>query len=90
MYLLTNGHDRRLHVSQDRHEIYIIFAEYRENYIKYLHDELGPTDDPGFMTMHQIGPWNTENRTDMESVGKILLAIALRAEDALKKRRAGR
>ncbi|XRM42140.1 hypothetical protein ABZX51_005370 [Aspergillus tubingensis] len=69
---------RRLHVSQDRHLIYLIFAEYDDAYIQYLNNTLPPGPSP-FLRMREFGPWNTLNRSDMVSLGGILLAIALRA-----------
>ncbi|PYH99198.1 hypothetical protein BO71DRAFT_446675 [Aspergillus ellipticus CBS 707.79] len=70
---------RRLHVSQDRHQMFITFAEYDGNYIQYLNNTLPPNSPRPFLRMHEFGPWNTMNRNDMESIGSILLAIALRA-----------
>ncbi|RAK83883.1 hypothetical protein BO79DRAFT_159818, partial [Aspergillus costaricaensis CBS 115574] len=69
----------RLHVSQDRHLIYLIFAEYDDKYIQYLNNSLPPGSPRPFLKMHEFGPWNTLNRSDMENLGGILLAIALRA-----------
>ncbi|RDW84145.1 uncharacterized protein DSM5745_04471 [Aspergillus mulundensis] len=74
---LLNTRGRRIHVSQDRHEIFIIVAEYDEAYLAFLRDEKESPD--AFMRMRQYGPWNTLDRTDMERVTPILLAIALRA-----------
>ncbi|KAJ5213232.1 hypothetical protein N7449_000401 [Penicillium cf. viridicatum] len=70
---------RRLHISQDRHQIFITFAEYDESYIQYLHNTLPPKSPRPFLKMHEFGPWNTMARSDMEDIGGILLAIALRA-----------
>lgn len=81
-----NGTERvRLHVAQDRQEIYLTVAVYDDNYIKYLTDAnyCGPKS---FMTMHQFGPWNTFNKTHMKSLGPILLAITLRAEYEAKEK----
>lgn len=74
------SNDSRLHVSQDRNEIYITIAEYGQNYLHYLKNTLRRGQDPGFLTMRQFGPWNTETLTDMTRLGPILLAIALRAK----------
>ncbi|RAL03103.1 uncharacterized protein BO80DRAFT_453317 [Aspergillus ibericus CBS 121593] len=46
---------RRVLVSQDTHEIYLIFAEYGSDYVRYLNNALGPNETPGFLTMHQFG-----------------------------------
>ncbi|KAB8200084.1 hypothetical protein BDV34DRAFT_230615 [Aspergillus parasiticus] len=71
---------RRVLVSQDRHEIYLTFAEYSEDYVKYLNNTLGKDESPGFLTLHGFGPWDTDRVGDMKDLGRILLAIALRAE----------
>lgn len=73
-------------MSQDRNEIYIIFAEYDETYVKYLDDKLDRSEGPGSLTMHQFGPWDIEKRSDMADVGRILLAIALRADKICQER----
>ncbi|KAL2809606.1 hypothetical protein BJX63DRAFT_423673 [Aspergillus granulosus] len=70
---------RRLHVSQDRHQIFITFAEYDGSYIQYLNNTLPPNSPRPFLKMHEFGPWDTKNRSDMENIGSILLVIALRA-----------
>ncbi|KAK1146285.1 hypothetical protein N8T08_003072 [Aspergillus melleus] len=71
---------RHLHVSQDRSEIYITFAEYDDEYINYLRDDSNPDSNLHFLTMHQYGPWGTSNLEDMRDLGKFLLAICLRAQ----------
>ncbi|KAB8257905.1 hypothetical protein BDV32DRAFT_151882 [Aspergillus pseudonomiae] len=70
----------RVLVSQDRHEIYLTFAEYGANYVKYLNNTLGQEESPDFLTLHEFGPWDTCKAGDMKDLGRILLAIALRAE----------
>ena len=57
----------------------MIFADYNESYIRYLDNTLRPSEDPGFLTMHQFGPWDTDSASDTRDVGKILYAVALRA-----------
>ncbi|PWY86572.1 hypothetical protein BO94DRAFT_624752 [Aspergillus sclerotioniger CBS 115572] len=69
----------RVLVSQDRHEIFLTFADYGFDYVKYLNNTLGPDEKPGFLTMHQFGPWDTTRGGDMKQLGSILLALALRA-----------
>ncbi|GLA22769.1 hypothetical protein AnigIFM63326_005243 [Aspergillus niger] len=76
---LANKPLSRLHISQDRHQIFITFADYDSNYIQYLNNTLPPGSPRPFLRMHEIGPWNTTVKGDMEEVGSILLAIALRA-----------
>lgn len=72
---------RRFHVSQDRHEIWLIFAEYDEEYIKYIQDGSYNPDSPlSFLKMHEFGPFDTLKRDDMAELGPILLALTLRAD----------
>ncbi|KAJ5579541.1 uncharacterized protein N7459_005526 [Penicillium hispanicum] len=66
-------------VSQDREEIYITFAEYSKEYVHFLNKKSPPGTEPPFLTMRSYGPWVTSTMRDMEKVGSILLAIALRA-----------
>ncbi|KAL2821904.1 hypothetical protein BJX63DRAFT_427265 [Aspergillus granulosus] len=78
---LLNTRGRRIHVSQDRHEIWVIIADYDDSYLRYLEGE----DDPdAFMTMQEYGPWFTDNLNHMRHLAPILVAIALRAEADLK------
>ncbi|KAL4783195.1 hypothetical protein BJX76DRAFT_348788 [Aspergillus varians] len=69
----------RIHISQDRHEIFITVAEYDEDYLAYLRNEQHD-EAKSFLTMHQQGPWDTESSSDMREVGPILLGITLYAE----------
>lgn len=80
MNILGADNNSRLLISQDRHEIYLSFAEYQEEYVKYLTNTQRRKATPAFLTMHQYGPWDTQNAFHMRDIGKILLAIALRAK----------
>ncbi|KAH8427081.1 uncharacterized protein LDX57_004799 [Aspergillus melleus] len=75
----------RVHVSQNRHEIFITIAEYDSGYVSYLKTKPADDEPPSFMTMHQYGPWNTESAGDMRKLGPILLALTLYAEAEVKK-----
>ncbi|KAI9372848.1 hypothetical protein BJX61DRAFT_552579 [Aspergillus egyptiacus] len=79
-----NRRGRCFHVSQDRHQIFIIMAEYDENYMGFIDDRIPPDageNSPGaFMTTHEYGPWNTTDPSHMRKVARILVAMALRAE----------
>ncbi|KAK2811369.1 hypothetical protein FQN50_002246 [Emmonsiellopsis sp. PD_5] len=70
-----NGY-RRYMVSQDRHTIYLIVAEYNSDYIMYLRDpEYNSTCS--FMTMFECGPWDVSVKNHMVHLGAILLAMTL-------------
>lgn len=61
-------------------------AEYDDDYVAYLTHK--STDKPlSLLTMHQIGPWNIQSRSDMKSLGPILLAITLYADSEVRKQR---
>ncbi|KAL4946272.1 hypothetical protein BDV06DRAFT_183087 [Aspergillus oleicola] len=76
-----NMKGRRIHVCQDRHEIYIIYAEYDNEYLEYLGGEEKPD---AFMTLYEFGPWDTEDLEHMVHLAPILVSIALRANADLK------
>ncbi|KAL4966500.1 uncharacterized protein BDV14DRAFT_171191 [Aspergillus stella-maris] len=78
-YLNKKG--RRIHVCQDRHEIYLVYAEYDDDYLKYLGGEEKPD---AFMKLHQFGGWDTGDLESMVHLAPILVAIALRAAADLK------
>ncbi|PYI09929.1 hypothetical protein BO78DRAFT_426928 [Aspergillus sclerotiicarbonarius CBS 121057] len=89
----------RVHVSQDRHEIFLTFAEYENDYLAYLktapskpetsktaksENKSSENQKSPFMTMHQYGPWDTRNSSHMKQLGPILLAIALYADSEIR------
>ncbi|PYH86810.1 hypothetical protein BO82DRAFT_397378 [Aspergillus uvarum CBS 121591] len=95
-----------VHISQNRHEIFITFVEYDARYLAYLKNppvknevskpgnsqskpsasQAPETGVPSFLTMHQYGPWDTQQRSHMKNLGPILLAIALYAEGEVRAR----
>lgn len=56
--------NRRLHVFQGRHGIYLIFAEYGQDFLDYLKGNGG---HDAYMTMHEYGPWITMSWKQMET-----------------------
>lgn len=73
--LLKLKTDGCLHRSQDRHGIYIVIFEYRDDYI-LLEDTSAPE---AYMIMHEFGPWDTSKLNYMKSLAIILVEISLRA-----------
>ncbi|KAE8148030.1 hypothetical protein BDV25DRAFT_142165 [Aspergillus avenaceus] len=65
----------------DRHEIWLIFARYDEGYLDYLKGDTTEGSPLPFMTMYQVGPWNTQSKEAMAHLGPILLALALRSHE---------
>lgn len=74
---LLNQRGRRVHISQNRHEIFIIIAEYDDKYLSYLKNETSGQNT--FMKMHEFGPWSTQDLNHMRHLTPILVAIMLRA-----------
>ncbi|KAL2005982.1 hypothetical protein VTN00DRAFT_9636 [Thermoascus crustaceus] len=70
---------RHLHISQDRHEIFLTFAEYGKSYLSYIKEGLSPADPEPFLTLHEFGPWDTTNAGHMQELGPIILAFTMRA-----------
>ncbi|KAL3248313.1 hypothetical protein ABHI18_012098 [Aspergillus niger] len=72
---------RRFQVSQDRHEIWLSFAEYDDEYIRYIdHGFQDPKRPRTFLTMHEFGPFDTREESHMTELAVILLALTLRAD----------
>ncbi|PYH90031.1 hypothetical protein BO71DRAFT_92655 [Aspergillus ellipticus CBS 707.79] len=55
---------RRIYVLQDRHEIFLMFAEYDDRYLGYLKNEPSETEPP------KTGPAKTENSKNKLSTEK--------------------
>ncbi|KAE8348320.1 hypothetical protein BDV28DRAFT_143789 [Aspergillus coremiiformis] len=68
-----------IHMSQNRHEIFLTFADYDDDYLAYLQNKPPKKSALSFLKMHQYGPWNTQSASDMKQLGPILLAITLYA-----------
>ena len=71
----------RFLVSQDRDEIYLNFAKHGEQYLAYLRGErkFDENDKESFMTILEVGPFQTHKLNNMEKLVPILLALTLRA-----------
>jgi hypothetical protein len=74
-------HNRRLLISQDRHEVWITFATFRPEYINYIRDVAAtPNQSPlesqnEFLVMHECGPSNTGLPEDVKRLGLVVLAL---------------
>ncbi|GKZ30561.1 hypothetical protein AbraIFM66950_009572 [Aspergillus brasiliensis] len=72
---------RLFHASQDRHEIWLSFAEYDAEYIRYIEAGFQDPERPrSFLTMHEYGPFDTTKESHMTELAVILLALTLRAD----------
>ena len=63
-------------VAQDRHEIYLVYASYRCDYLRYLKGD-GPVTPKAFLTMRANGPLDTKNADYMEGLAIIIVAMIL-------------
>lgn len=89
LYLLIPA-NRRIIISQDKDEIFLIFAEYGKAYTRYL-DSIGEAnihsiDPKSFLTMYEVGPFNTNHQPAMSKLGAIILALVLRDARYIYKR----
>jgi hypothetical protein len=64
----------RILISQDREEIYVTLAEYKENYINYLKNRVD-VENKGFLVMTTYGSFVTENSNHMAWLGGILRVL---------------
>ncbi|RJE21389.1 hypothetical protein PHISCL_06259 [Aspergillus sclerotialis] len=68
---------RRLMLSQDRHEIYIIIGDYDLDYMDYLTNLDHNTTCQSFLTMNEFGPWGISDAGQVEEIASIILAVTL-------------
>ncbi|KAI1270804.1 hypothetical protein F5Y07DRAFT_405100 [Xylaria sp. FL0933] len=66
----------RLIISQDRHEIFLTFAEFDEPYVNYIRHRAEGTS---YLTMNEYGPFDIGNSEAVEYLGELILAFALQA-----------
>lgn len=64
-------------VSQDRHEIYIIIAEYDYDYVEYVRNISGSKNKLSLMTMNQFGPFNQTSKDHMARLAHTIVALML-------------
>ncbi|GKZ44886.1 hypothetical protein AbraIFM66951_007214 [Aspergillus brasiliensis] len=63
------------------HEIWLSFAEYDAEYIRYIEAGFQDPECPrSFLTMHEYGPFDTTKEPHMTELAVILLALTLRAD----------
>ncbi|KAI1824096.1 hypothetical protein F4861DRAFT_539412 [Xylaria intraflava] len=65
---------RRLLISQDREEIYIIIAEFDADYVDYICDRPARRS---FLKMREYGPFLTRNHEYVATLGHLILAFTI-------------
>ncbi|KAI0537292.1 hypothetical protein GGR58DRAFT_472484 [Xylaria digitata] len=68
---------RRLLISQDRHLIYLNFAEFDAKYVDYICDKDIDLDADSFLVMKEYGPFSVGSRSNMLQLGELVLGYAL-------------
>ncbi|PWY81524.1 hypothetical protein BO94DRAFT_144889 [Aspergillus sclerotioniger CBS 115572] len=74
---------RRLLFSENRHEIYLIIAEYSANYVDQLTNPNHASKSKSFLTMNEYGPWDIGVRDDVEDIASVMLAVTLQFSKGL-------
>lgn len=64
---------RRYLIAQDRHEIFVVKAEYDLNYIEYLRNKERDT----FMRITEFGPFKTDESQHMKKFANFIVALCL-------------
>lgn len=73
----------RLLVGQNRHEVYLMFAKPDKEYQAYLDSSHNAKKDRGFLSIQACGPWSLTKKEDLDELCEILLAIIIRASEAV-------
>lgn len=68
-------------ICQDRHEIYIIVAEYNWEYVEYITSGVKTAGEPSLLTMHQFGPFVPSRWGNMKKLGHILLGLSQQLQE---------
>jgi hypothetical protein len=63
-------------ISQDKHEVYLTFATFDDEYVEYVSGNAEVKDDT-FLRMNQFGPFVTSNPDHMRCLAYYILAITL-------------
>ncbi|KAK2755879.1 hypothetical protein FQN54_005675 [Arachnomyces sp. PD_36] len=72
---------RRVMISQNHREIYLIIATYDWKYVEYIRNGLNPAGEPSFMTMNSFGPFVPGLKGNMERLGSIIVAFTQQLEE---------
>ncbi|KAL2863362.1 uncharacterized protein BJX67DRAFT_384681 [Aspergillus lucknowensis] len=68
---------RHLLISQNRDEVFLIFAEYDAQYVDYVTNPDRKTKYKLFLTMNEFGLWRITSSRDVEEIESIILAVTL-------------
>ncbi|PYI32579.1 hypothetical protein BP00DRAFT_424761 [Aspergillus indologenus CBS 114.80] len=68
---------RRLLISQNRLQIFLIVAEYDAEYVDYVTNPKRKEECKSFLRMHEFGPWDIVNSKEVGDIAAIILAVTL-------------
>ncbi|KAB8213050.1 hypothetical protein BDV33DRAFT_197125 [Aspergillus novoparasiticus] len=68
---------RHMMLCCDRHEVYLVFADYNADYIDYITNATRESSCQSFLVMNEFGPWNITVPVDIEKIASVLLAVML-------------
>jgi len=67
-------------VSQTYTEVWLTFASFDQNYVKYLRNQKAKQS---FLRMQRYGPYQVANAGDMKRLSQVIVAFVMRAKDGL-------
>jgi len=65
-------------VSQTGPEVWLTFATFDQNYVKYLKGERAPQS---FLRLQRYGEYRVDNAVEMAQLSQIIVAFIMRARD---------
>jgi hypothetical protein len=65
-------------VSQTYTEVWLTFASFDQDYVKYLKNQKAKQS---FLRMQRYGPHNVDNANEVEELSRIIVAFVMRARD---------
>ncbi|EAW16877.1 uncharacterized protein NFIA_002270 [Aspergillus fischeri NRRL 181] len=75
--------ESRLIIYQGRHEVFLTLMTPGTRYVEYLETTIPTTPEPEtFMKMKTFGPWDINQRPDLEDLCLTLISFLLAAEEA--------
>lgn len=67
--------NRRLLISQDRHQVHVVVATYDDHYVDYIKARNPRTKS--FLQMEDYGPFDVTHHKHMYLLGRLMLALSL-------------
>ncbi|KAE8148500.1 hypothetical protein BDV25DRAFT_168393 [Aspergillus avenaceus] len=68
---------RRFLLCQNRHEIYLVVADYDADYVDYVTNPGRDSECQSFLKMNQLGPWSIADPADIMTIATVILAMTM-------------